>query len=671
MQFGGRSYHWTGKNIRPLYREGYDCISLPRVNSIVYMPVSVKPDTEYEVVVNGCTAGGTSKCMLNFFANINFDGPHVCLVLDSVSFKNYKFIVKTPKFPQNLPINLRIFKTPQQTGGIFINTVKVNEVNTVPVIQSIAKTQQITSPLKNYKKIQNKITLTHLGMTKEEVIRESKVVYSEEKDQLPKISIITFDCNNIHDLTLYYYNLNNNSYYHNWEWVVGYKDIDDDVIQNCEILNDSRVKLIKKINDIDNTSQMHNRLLDYSDGQYILFMNNVIKVKPFWMYNLINKLKHNEDIGAVSPKILNKNESLYSCGILITENEVINVDKQYIDLQRHNDHEKYERFYQIVHPYCFMMRREDFINAGKLGENNNIHYDCMELCLNIKNKLNKKILFIPTSIINVDDVEKNSVYGQFKEKIYSKFEIDYDKYTANKDFNVFNVEVSFITCCNDPEQYIYNVFGSLLKNNTSYNYELIPILNLNNEYFAGQALNIGMRQAIGKTSVLLHQDIVMFQNWVSSYVEMIAQINKRDTNWGVIGTAGINEAGLTLGHVYSLHGDVQWSSNVNVYIAKIQTLDEHLMAVRNNSGLYFDEQIKGFHFYGVDLCLTALDNKMQVYGVNLPLVHNGRGGSLKSGKEEYLKLADYLIDKWKTKFSVIRTSTAIYANNIFRTFLSF
>ena len=210
-------------------------------------------------------------------------------------------------------------------------------------------------------------------------------------------------------------------------------------------------------------------------------------------------------------------------------------------------------------------------------------------------------------------------------------------------------------------------------NKTLKNYEIVPILNFGNPYSAAQALNIGITKSRGEIMVLCHQDVIFYKHWIELLYKRIAEIEEKCKNWGVIGTAGITaKKDNTVGTVYNLKGKLQWRQNIKATIYSVQTVDEHCMIISKRSGLKFDEKtFNGFHCYGADLALNALSKGMKNYGILCPLVHESGSGSLKSGQVEFMRLLTSLANKWKHRFSEIRTTTSKIIDGKVKTFIKF
>lgn len=78
----------------------------------------------------------------------------------------------------------------------------------------------------------------------------------------------------------------------------------------------------------------------------------------------------------------------------------------------------------------------------------------------------------------------------------------------------------------------------------------------------------------------------------------------------------------------------------------------------------FDEKIKGYHFYDVDICLQALRNKIGICTVPIAVAHASPGDF---DKKEMDKLRVYVFDKWSkivntfpiNKYTIFRSDDEI------------
>ncbi len=211
--------------------------------------------------------------------------------------------------------------------------------------------------------------------------------------------------------------------------------------------------------------------------------------------------------------------------------------------------------------------------------------------------------------------------------------------------------VSIVTCVNDNDKYDLCVRESLAKNCQNKLAELIAIDNTDNLLSAPQALNKGLKKARTDLVVFCHQDVVFSPNWLENLLEQITIIEQTQKNWGVLGTFGVARNGMFAGHIIDAHGHF----HCEPLPAEVQSLDEHCLIVRKDSGLNFDENFGGFHLYGADLCLQALSKGLVNFAVDAPVTHLS-GGKVDT---DFLEAADRLYKKWKqlnTPLSVIQTT---------------
>jgi len=359
----------------------------------------------------------------------------------------------------------------------------------------------------------------------------------------------------------------------------------------------------------------------------------------------MSKIYRHNDIGIVGARLVHD------------ENRELSLNNTPEDCQ-FKDH-----FCQAVATNCLLIRKKDF-NA--INGFDTIYYGDNDLCLKVNKNLGKKILYAANAIVfcaeNVIQ-EEYRVAGKVQENIAHQCDVSR---------NIYNVDVSFITCVNNLTQYRNYIVGSLFMNETKKNYEIIPIMNYGNPYSAAQALNIGIEKARANIVVLCHQDVLFYNNWIDLLFNRINEIEIKNKNWGVIGTAGITPKDETLGIVYNIKGKLQWNSTKGKTVYPVQVVDEHCMVIRKDSGLKFDEKtFNGFHFYGSDLCLTALSKNMQNYGILCPLVHDSASGSMSSGRREFMRFLNALANKWRGKFNHIRTPTSVIRKRSIETFIKF
>jgi len=195
--------------------------------------------------------------------------------------------------------------------------------------------------------------------------------------------------------------------------------------------------------------------------------------------------------------------------------------------------------------------------------------------------------------------------------------------------------------------------------------EIIPILNNGNIYSASNALNIGIDAAKSDIIIFAHQDIRLLGEWFDSLEDALDRIPE---DWGILGSAGINlkygrddigmwggslsDSNVVVGSVWdsdeSLEEEPYWDGTKEV--TKIHCADECLFVLNKKTGLRFDAQFTGFHFYGIDICLQSRAAAFGCYGVDLPIVHYGKYSASVVGDKKYWTFLRFLHNKWRLRF---------------------
>ena len=216
------------------------------------------------------------------------------------------------------------------------------------------------------------------------------------------------------------------------------------------------------------------------------------------------------------------------------------------------------------------------------------------------------------------------------------------------------VQVSFVSCVNDIDLYRECVERSLNNQTSNIEIELVPIDNTNSEWSCPSALNHGLEKATGEIVVFCHQDIIFPSSWVDNLCSQIYLVEKSCKRWGVLGLFGITLCGSYVGHVIDLQGH----SRFMPLPQRVQSLDELCLIIRRESGLRFDEDIGGFHFYGADLCLEASCKGLLNFAIDACVKHLSKG---KMGIDFYLTQKIFS-KKWAQRISpikVIHTTSAV------------
>ncbi len=148
----------------------------------------------------------------------------------------------------------------------------------------------------------------------------------------------------------------------------------------------------------------------------------------------------------------------------------------------------------------------------------------------------------------------------------------------------------------------------------------LQVLVQENYTSAAKAYNNGINRSSSDLIIFVHQDVFLPRRWLSQLETALGQLEEADPRWGVLGCFGTTETGQYVGYVYTTgQGVVGKAFKVPV---PVQTLDEIVLVIRKSSGLRFDERLRGFHFYGTDICMAAARRGHRCYAIPAFCIHN-------------------------------------------------
>lgn len=156
---------------------------------------------------------------------------------------------------------------------------------------------------------------------------------------------------------------------------------------------------------------------------------------------------------------------------------------------------------------------------------------------------------------------------------------------------------------------------------------------------AAAAFNYGMKKAKHDICLFCHQDVFFPPGWIDGLV-----VPKK--KFGVLGLYGVDMKGNDVGHIQDPHG----YRKVGIMPAEAQSVDELCMIIDRRTGLEFDEDLGGWHFYGADICLQAITQGLKNYVIDNLVIHASGGVTDNSFGEMLAKFEK----KWEGK-SPIKT----------------
>ena len=137
---------------------------------------------------------------------------------------------------------------------------------------------------------------------------------------------------------------------------------------------------------------------------------------------------------------------------------------------------------------------------------------------------------------------------------------------------------------------------------------------------AFDAIRAFLRQARGKYVLLIHQDAIPLES-AEALLGLIAQVEKHDPDWGVIGNCG-RQTGGRAALALEIEGRV---TRVGQPFVHVSAVDENMMLVRNGAGITVSKYGEGFHMYAFDLCSVAARLGYSTYVVDHLWRHNSAG----------------------------------------------
>ncbi len=124
--------------------------------------------------------------------------------------------------------------------------------------------------------------------------------------------------------------------------------------------------------------------------------------------------------------------------------------------------------------------------------------------------------------------------------------------------------------------------------------------------------------------IFCHQDIRLDRgHGIDHLLHVIEQLNEKHPQWAVAGNAGVSDDFYLAVNIVDPNG-VQ---NSGLFPFQVQSLDENFLLYRTGTNIYCSSDIEGFHLYGTDLCLQAIQNGRTCYVVNFCLTHLSVGNA--------------------------------------------
>jgi len=207
--------------------------------------------------------------------------------------------------------------------------------------------------------------------------------------------------------------------------------------------------------------------------------------------------------------------------------------------------------------------------------------------------------------------------------------------------------ISFVVAVDDPAELAWHVLPSECFRHGAHQWLFVENGG-NRAYTSISRLYVDALERVEHDLVFfVHQDVFFPPDWEQRLFTALAELERSDPEWGVIGAAGRalpetaaagDDLPLNVGHWSDPH---RYHKPRVPLPAGVQVLDELWLGTRRSRGVAFDPELPGFHCYGADLCLTARAQGLASYVIDAPVVHKlfRPDGTLIERSEQSQKIA--------------------------------
>lgn len=151
-----------------------------------------------------------------------------------------------------------------------------------------------------------------------------------------------------------------------------------------------------------------------------------------------------------------------------------------------------------------------------------------------------------------------------------------------------------------------------------------------------------LKKASGKYIIICHQDIEIIDP-LNVLQKKLKEIEEIDKNWSLISNAG----------GYHKFHTCYFISYPNVGLKKrgrlpqrIESADENFLLINSDACLSISNNLKGFHFYGTDLCLISSLLGYSCWAINYNVLHKSKG----KHSDKFFNLRKDLVSKYSYFF---------------------
>ncbi len=229
-------------------------------------------------------------------------------------------------------------------------------------------------------------------------------------------------------------------------------------------------------------------------------------------------------------------------------------------------------------------------------------------------------------------------------------------YTAVTAESVFPVEFTFCTLVTDFREYEKFLLSCENMGFCQQDCEFLIVDNTeSNQMDAYAAINRMLAEARGRYVVLCHQDVELLE--ARGILEhQLAYLEVHAPDWALAGNAGGDDRQLHI-RITDPHGADQHSGDLP---ARVFSLDENFIVVNGARRIAASGDMRGFHLYGLDLCVVADVLGYSSWVIGFHVLHKSRGNVGERDSESALAFypsRQRLVDKYRRAFRRRRVRT--------------
>lgn len=243
-----------------------------------------------------------------------------------------------------------------------------------------------------------------------------------------------------------------------YTWIIKDNASKDDTVAVASTWGD-KVKVIPYKNNLQNFSAGMNYIFNEAspkDNDLVMLLNNdVIFNDKRSIHNMIDVIKKDDTVGAVGCRLLyTGTDQLQHAGVVF--HPKTRTPMHFRAGDKTDSHAEKNRLFQVVTGAVLVTKAEYYRNAftgnksGISGMDESYHwaFDDVDLCLSIRNNLNKKIVYCgKTNIFHEESASlkknpANKLYmnhnmAYLMQKWGKRYEIDLDTYSRNPNHNLY------------------------------------------------------------------------------------------------------------------------------------------------------------------------------------------------------------------------------------------